>query len=66
MTTHDLSRDQLIELKQAFICDENDANGEPTYWSDMADADDLVSDATIHDEYAGYDFTDDDFLCTAA
>ena len=43
MTVKDLTRDQLIELKQAFLCDHyNDVS-----WLDLACADERISDTTI-------------------
>ncbi len=71
MDVHDLSRDQLIELKQNYMVELAD-NGEfaevmgvdydnPSY-RDMADADKLISDEDIFRHYDGYTFTEDDFF----
>lgn len=66
MDVKELSRDQLIELKQNFICEENEAAGRGTYWGELVCADDLVADETIFAYCEGTVFTDDDFCCTAA
>lgn len=60
MNVHELQRDQLIELKQRYLCE----NDNPS-WGDMADSDELVSDETIFQEYEGVEFTEDDFSCSS-
>ena len=71
MDVHDLSRDQLIELKQNYMV-ELANNGEfaevmgvdydnPSY-EDMADADELISDEDIFRHYGDYTFTEEDFF----
>ena len=42
MTVHELTREQLIELKQHMLCEQ----GSPSY-GELADADELVSDETV-------------------
>ena len=74
MTVHELSRDQLIELKQYYLeqlADEGtfaeildvDYN-EPSY-SDLANADEIVPDCVIFKNYEDVFFVNDDFFCTA-
>lgn len=65
MTVQELSRDQLIELKQAYITEKNDEVGEGTSWGELADADELISDKEIFAAYECYSFSNDDFFCTA-
>ena len=74
MTVHELSRDQLVELKQNYLseladegsfaevmdCDYN----EPSCW-DLANADDIVPDDVVFRNYEGTHFVNDDFFCTA-
>lgn len=60
MTVHELSRDQLIELKQHMLCEQ----GSPSY-GELADADELISDEKVFEEYCDTDFVEDDFFCTA-
>lgn len=57
MTVQELSRDQLIALKQAYLCETEGA----VYWSQLADADEQVPDETVFREYAGTVFGKDDF-----
>ena len=65
MTVQELNRDQLIELKQAYITAKNDEVGEGTSWGELVDADELISDKEIFAAYDCYDFGNDDFFCTA-
>ena len=71
----ELSREQLVELKQAYLTQLADC-GEfaeivgrdydaPTY-EDMLDADDIISDTDIMNHWEGTMFSDDDFFCTAS
>lgn len=73
MDVHELSRDQIVELKCNYLtkladegsyadvlnCDYN----EPSYL-DLANADDIVPDDCIFREYEGVDFVNDDFFCS--
>ena len=68
MTVYDLSRDQLIELKQGYLEEylENWADDdEPIGYGDLANADELIPDETIFEAYEGTIFTEDDFFCSA-
>lgn len=60
MTVHELTREQLIELKQDMLCEQ----GSPSY-GELADADELVSDETVFAEFDATKFSEDDFFCTA-
>ena len=74
MTTHDLNRDQMIQLKQAYLTrlDEegtlnevlyNDPDDDrPLSQGELAKADELVPDEVIHNNYAGTCFVEEDFL----
>ena len=74
MDVLELSREQLIELKQYYL--EQLANegtfaevldvdyNEPSYY-DLANADEIVPDDVVFKNYEGYCFTADDFFCTA-
>lgn len=57
MTTYELTRDQMIELKQAWMCEHK----ENASYADLFNADFYVMDRTIHEEYAGVVFSPDDF-----
>lgn len=62
MTTYDLTRDQLDELKQAFVFEAFGNAGMCASYMSLACSTD-IPDAIIHDFYECYDFTDDDFTC---
>ena len=40
----DLTRDELDELKQNYVCEVNEGAGTPTYWSDSAEAAETIPD----------------------
>lgn len=58
MSVYKLSNNQLIELKQHYLCEiqENVSYGE------LCDADNIVSDEEIFSEYGNVEFSKDDFL----
>jgi len=74
MDVRDLSRDQLVELKQDYMTElvnegtfaevMNRDYDEPSMW-DSANADEIVPDEFIFEHYAGIHFVPDDFFCTA-
>lgn len=65
MTVYELTPNQKIELKQNYLAQKNEENGEGTSYGEFADVDNLVSDAEIFAEYEDTDFVPDDFFCTA-
>jgi hypothetical protein len=60
MNVEELNRNQLVELKQAYLCEMYDH----VYWEQLARADELVSDEEVIAAYCGITFTNDDFVCT--
>lgn len=74
MDVTELSRDQLVELKQNYLCSLDDSGDysevfdthyiEISY-SDLLNADDIVPDDVVFDNYCGVIFCDDDFFCSA-
>lgn len=68
MNVTELSREQLIELKQTYLTELEDCGEHEDVigvsWGELANADELVSDDIIFDKYAGIIFTDDDFWCS--
>ena len=74
MDVLELSREQLIELKQNYLTQLADEGtfaevldvdyNEPSYW-DLANADEIVPDDVIFKNYEGVCFVNDDFFCTA-
>lgn len=61
MTVHELNRAQLHELKVDWLL----SHQERVSYGELADADSLVLDETIYEEYAGTHFVPDDFFSTA-
>lgn len=74
MNVHELSREQLQELKGSYLAElVNEGTfaeivgrdyDEPAY-SDLADIDNVVPDDVIFRQYEGIDFVLDDFFCSA-
>ena len=74
MLVQELSREQLIELKQRYLTQLAEEGNyaavlvvdydEPSY-NDLANADEIVPDDVIFVAYEDTDFTSDDFFCTA-
>ena len=65
MTVKQLNRDMLIELKERYLAGKREQSGEGISYSELANADKIVSDDTIYKEYDGYTFGVDDFSCSA-
>ena len=61
MLVEELTRDQLIELKQNLLCQRDS-----TSWGELAEADSIISDEEVFKEYDGTIFSADDFTCTVA
>lgn len=57
MTVKELNRDQIVQLKQDYLVE---IRGDVSY-GELADADELVTDAQVFDRYSGVDFVPDDF-----
>lgn len=74
MSVFELSHEQLVELKQAYIVELDDEGlfGEVIYgmsaiehpsWSDLADADEIIPDDVVYNHYEGCTFEHGDFSC---
>ena len=61
MKVQDLTRDQLVELKQGYLC----GRPEEPSWEELAQADTLISDEEIFSAYDGYNFVPEDFVCSS-
>ena len=62
MNVTDLNREQLTELKQAYLTEIFDRDGLSPSWGELADADELIPDAEIYEAYEGYIFSAGDFM----
>ena len=58
MSTTELSREQLIQLKQAILNADVD---EGVSYDELSRADELVSDDDVHNRFAGVRFSPEDF-----
>lgn len=64
MTVHELTSDQLMELKQRMVDDEiYEKEGRGASYSELANAE-SVPDEKVFEKYEGVEFSNDDF-CTA-
>ena len=59
MSVYELNKNQLIELKQNYLCEvqKNVSYGE------LCDADNIVSDEEVFQVYSCTDFSSEDFMC---
>lgn len=71
MTVTELTRDQLIQLKQNYMIELADSGEfsevmgvdyDAPSWGELAWADDIIPDHVIFEHYAGTDFVEDDFF----
>ena len=62
MSITDLNREQLTELKQAYLTELLDRDGLEPSWGELADADRLIPDAEIFEAYEGFIFSPGDFM----
>lgn len=60
MGVRELSREELIELKQNYYCNELGNNAS---YGELADIDNIVTDKEIFEYYDYVDFVKDDFFC---
>lgn len=63
-TVKELTRDQLVELKQNYLTQKMDEKGESPSYGELAKADKTITDDEIYAEYDGTMFSDDDFSCS--
>lgn len=57
MGVQELNREQMICLKQSILCDRDIT----TDWLSLAQADNIINDEEVYNEYNGIMFTEDDF-----
>ena len=62
MRLKDLSGDQKLQLKQDILTRRMDEKGESPSYGELADADDLVSDKELADEFSDTEFVPEDFM----
>ena len=59
MDVHELNREQLIQLKQRYLCETQD---ESVSYGELAAADELVTDEQVFNHFAGIEFVEEDFF----
>lgn len=59
MKVTELNREQLLQLKQKYLCETQD---ETVSYGELATADELVTDKQVFEMFAGYDFVPEDFF----
>ena len=57
MGVQELNREQMICLKQGLLCERNQS----VDYLSLAQADNIISDEEVYNEYNGIMFTEDDF-----
>ena len=62
----DLTREELDELKQSYICVMKEGSDEPAYWDDLAEAPEYISDETLFEYYDGMTLTEEDSFSNLA
>lgn len=61
MTIKELTPDQLTQVKQRYYTQKQDEKGKGVSYGELAQINDLVSDAEIFEHYEGVYFVPDDF-----
>ncbi len=61
MTVQELTRAQLVQVKQQYLTMKRDEAGQGVSYGELAEADLLITDAEIFDAYSGTEFTTGDF-----
>lgn len=59
MNIYELTENRRLQLKQYMLMQKQLNEG--TSWGELAEADSLVSDEELEDEYGDTDFSEDDF-----
>ena len=59
MSVYELSKNQLIELKQNYLCEVQ----KNVLYGELCDADNIISDEEIFQTYSCTDFSSEDFMC---
>ena len=64
MDVKSLSREELTELKQDYYTELLDNDGKCPSSGELMRIDEIVSDETVYQEYAGTEFVEEDFMCS--
>ena len=61
MTINELTREQLTQVKQRYYTEKQAEKGQGVSYGELAQIDELVTDAEIIEEFGGVCFVPDDF-----
>ena len=61
MTIRELTRDQLLQVKQHYLTLKRDEAGEGVSYGELAEADELITDEEIFEAYSDTEFSEGDF-----
>lgn len=61
MTIRELTPEQLTQVKQNYYTQKQAKKGKGVSWGELAQINDLVSDAEIYEQFEGVSFVSDDF-----
>lgn len=61
-TIHELKYMERFFLKEAMLIERADAENDSPSWGELADADELISEAELDEYYSGVIFGDDDII----
>ena len=61
MKATELNREQLVCLKERYLCDWYDSVGDTPSWEELANVDEFVEDETVFDYFEGIEFVPEDF-----
>lgn len=65
MSVYELNKDQMVELKERHLTNHiYETEDRDVSMSELVQADEIVSDDDIYDNYGGIDFSEDDFFCS--
>ncbi len=62
MNVTELSQNQLDQLKQSYLCELYDENGESPSYGELFWAEDNISNEEIYEIYADTEFCEEDFF----
>ena len=61
MRLNELNEDQRFMLKQRLVCEKWDAHNKTPSYGDLAEADKIITDEELEQEYDGVEFVEEDF-----
>lgn len=62
-TTHELNREELNELKGIYLTQLKAIYNKNVSYAELCEAENIISDESIHEHYKGTYFCKEDFFC---